>query len=96
MFDCPEFYDFLTRFCAIISDFCAIFIVLCAINHIYSLIISSLTQQKTPAYLLSTQTLITITSTTTAHISAQIHFTYVRNRWSSERRDQARLGFPES
>ena len=74
MFDCPEFYDFLTQFCAIISDFCAIFIVSCAINHIYSLVIYSLTQQKRPAHLLSKQTLITITKTTTAHISAQIHF----------------------
>ncbi|MBR6334099.1 MAG: hypothetical protein IKR77_06900, partial [Bacteroidales bacterium] len=39
---------------------------------------SSLTAQKRPAHLLSVQTFTVMISTTTAHISAKIHLTYVR------------------
>ena len=82
MFDCPEFYEFLTQFCAIFIVLCAIFSVLCAIKNNYFLTFlfphpttcAELVEVKRPAHLLSKQTFTVIIKPVRAMMIATIHF----------------------
>ena len=72
------------------------FVILTRHLPVLSLSKYSLIPPKRPAHLLREQT-FAVTIRPIRPMSIQkIHFSVARNRWSSERRDQARLGFPES